>query len=60
MKFQPYTSKSDLQFTLNNLTFFPAVINGEKMNMDNTIVIEGLDGAGTTTQMRLIAKRLED
>ena len=30
------------------------------MNMDNTIVIEGLDGAGTTTQMRLIAKRLED
>ena len=26
------------------------------MNMDNTIVIEGLDGAGTTTQMRLIAK----
>ena len=28
--------------------------------MDNTIVIEGLDGAGTTTQMRLIAKRLED
>ena len=60
MKFQPITSKSDLQFTLNNLTFFPTVINGENMNMDNTIVIEGLDGAGTTTQMRLIAKSLED
>lgn len=30
------------------------------MNMDNTIVIEGLDGAGTTTQMHLIAKRLEE
>ena len=30
------------------------------MNMKNTIVIEGLDGAGTTTQMNLIAKRLED
>ena len=60
MKFQPYTSKSDLQFTLNNLTFFPAVINGEKMNMNNTIVIEGLDGAGTTTQMKLIAQRLID
>lgn len=28
--------------------------------MRNTIVIEGLDGAGTTTQMKLIAKRLED
>ncbi len=60
MKFQSFTPKSDLQFTPNNLTFFPAVINGEKMNMKNTIVIEGLDGAGTTTQMRLIAKRLED
>ena len=30
------------------------------MNMNNTIVIEGLDGAGTTTQMKLIAKRLID
>lgn len=30
------------------------------MNMKNTIVIEGLDGAGTTTQMKLIAKRLEN
>ena len=30
------------------------------MNMKNTIVIEGLDGAGTTTQMNLIAKRSED
>ena len=28
--------------------------------MNNTIVIEGLDGAGTTTQMNLIAKRLMD
>ena len=30
------------------------------MNMNNTIVIEGLDGAGTTTQMKLIAQRLID